>query len=155
MNKILVAASLFLFASGTNEFWAQGGIGMEPPPRVYTEVERPPVWPGCETTPQEKSDPWKEEKACTLRAIQSYFDETLKIEGLDRYDPFPETMLLAFSIDESGDVFDIEILRGNHPPVEEQIRQVMVAFPRFQAAMEQEEIVRYRFQIPVQLPLKK
>lgn len=155
MQKIFATTVILLFTTGIGELCAQGGIGVEPPPRVYTQVERNPIWPGCETSPQEKSDPWKQERECTLASIQAFFDEMLKIEGLDRYDPFPEQMLLAFTVNELGEVHDVEILRGFHGPVEEQIRQVMVTFPKFQAALEQEEVVRYRFQIPLRLPVKK
>ncbi len=155
MQHWITALMGLILGSAVGELRAQGGIGLEAPPPLYTEVERSPVWPGCESEPGEKGDPWKAEKECTLSAIQAYFDQVLKLEGLDRYEPIPEMMLISFTVTDTGEWKDFEILRGEHAPVEDQIRLVMSGVPVFQPAVHQEQLVHYRFQIPLRLKAKK
>ena len=155
MHKWIQALTWLIIGTGAGELWAQGGIGLEAPPPLYTEVERSPVWPGCETEPGEKGDPWKAEKECTLSSIQAYFDQVLKLEGLDRYEPIPEVMLLSFTVTDTGEWKDLEVLRGGHAPVEDQIRLVMPGVPVFQPAVHQEQLVHYQFLIPLRLKTQK
>jgi len=144
-----------LLIGGAGDVMSQGGIGFEAPPRVYQEVDRMPVWPGCVAESSQADSGWEAERACTQAAIVQYFASTLKLEGLDRYEPIPEKMLLAFTVTSQGAVTDIQILRGEHAPVEAQIRQVMGGFPVFQPAMHQEEEVFFQYQLPLHLNVKR
>ena len=143
-----------LLIGGSGDVLSQGGIGFEAPPRVYQVVDRMPVWPGCVAESSQANNAWEAERACTQAAIVQYFASTLKLEGLDRYEPIPEKMLLAFTVTSQGKVTDIQVLRGGHAPVEAQIRQVMEGFPVFQPAMHEEEVVFFQYQIPLHLNVK-
>jgi hypothetical protein len=139
----------------TGEVMSQGGIGLEAPPRVYQVVDRMPVWPGCVAESSQADSGWEAERACTQAAMLQYFASTLKLEGLDRYEPIPEKLLLAFTVTNQGEVTDIQILRGGHAPVEAQILQVMGGFPIFQPAMHEEEVVFFQYQLPLHLNVKR
>lgn len=112
-------------------------------PMTFSRVEIPPTYPGCEGSPSEK-------KACFSKKVKRHISRRFDGAIVDNLNIESGTkrMWVNFSIDEYGNIFNINA-RGPHKKLEEEAIRVIKRLPQMAAAKQNGRSVRINYSVPI------
>ncbi len=105
-------------------------------PGVWLVVEEQPYFPGGES-----------------ERIK-FLVENLKYPEEARKDSISGTVYVTFIVEKSGDISNINILKGVHPSIDQEAMRVIELMPPWTPGKTNGEAVRVRFNMPLQFKLK-
>ena len=111
-------------------------------------VTRMPALSGC------MSDNPESDWNCTQRTIKSYLQENIEYPAICSQNGIQGTVMVAYTIDETGRITDIEVTRSVHPALDEEAKRLVKGLPLFMPAMQNGNPVAVKHRIPISFRLK-
>ena len=108
---------------------------------VFTRAETMPNWPGCS------------DEQCTQREIMKFISKNFKYPQISKEYGIEGRVFVSFTIDESGYVTNIEILRGLDKYIDKESIRVVESFPRFSPGRLRGKAVKVKYTIPIKCTL--
>ena len=113
---------------------------------VYAQVEKPPVYPGCESE--------------SLQNISSCFNYSLKKDLLEEFEVpavverenYRGKIKVVFLVTREGK-FEVLYVNSMYPELEQEVRRVFGTLPEVQPATFNGRAIDQRFQVPISVPL--
>ncbi len=104
--------------------------------QVYTVVEQMPTFPGGES------------------ALLSYIAKNIKYPSVSLEQGVQGTVVLRFVVTESGDVGEVQIIRGLDPYCDREAQRVVESLPKFIPGKQQGRAVKVWFTCPIQFRIE-
>ncbi|MEZ5042001.1 MAG: TonB family protein [Saprospiraceae bacterium] len=126
-----------------------------PPPapevgEVFKIVEEMPILETC----QESGVSYQEKKACSDKAILSFFMKNLKLPADMRDNDIGSVNVIQFTVAKDGSVKDIKIVRSRHPSLDKELIRIARLLPRFIPGKQRGRAVEVQFNIPIRVELE-
>lgn len=133
MKKRIFLLLFVLF--GLNMFFAVNAYSQEQTEddEIYLKVDKQPEFPGGKTALD--------------RFIKNNLRHPLTIGGRD----IRARVVCEFVVNKDGSVTDIEILRSNYPPMNNEVLRMLREMPKWEPALLKEQPVRVRYTLPVNI----
>lgn len=114
-------------------------------PVPFGEIDRVPVFPGCEEAADLKS--------CFLSSMMTHIKKNFRYPEAAMEAGQEGQVNILFSITESGEIEDIRV-RGPHTILEEEARRIIASLPKMQPGIHSGKEVRVPFSLPITFKLQ-
>lgn len=138
LATVLTLLALVLF--GKNMI-AQSQTGDD----VFVIVEEMPCWKSCDSLPLAKR------KNCTEVQVFKYLIKNLKIGTMPEDLNVHSIIYVEYTIDKTGKVTNVVILRGMHPDIDDAVVKVISEMPDFIPGEQEGEPVKVKYRLPVRI----
>ena len=110
---------------------------------TFGNIDKAPVFPGCESTPQEG------QVKCFTQKVTEFVVQNFNTKGLaNQVDGNRQRIAVQFTIDKSGEVSDIKV-KANHQALIDEATRVAELLPKMTPGEHQGKTVSVQFGLPI------
>ena len=110
---------------------------------TFGNIDKVPVFPGCESTPQEG------QVKCFTQKVTEFVVQNFNTKGLaNQVEGNRQRIAVQFTIDKSGEVSDIKV-KANHQALIDEATRVAELLPRMTPGEHQGKTVSVQFGLPI------
>ena len=112
----------------------------------YAQIEKPPVYPGCESESLENIE------ACFNTSVRTDILDEFKVPPVVENENYRGKIQVVFLVTKEGK-FEVLYVNSMYPELENEVKRVFGTLPKIQPATFNGRAIDQRFQIPISMPL--
>lgn len=151
MKHILLLSTVCIFCVFTTNSWGQSDVLYPetsspgaPEDQVFQTVDTPPSWPKCAEFPTVS-----EQQQCTKIELAQHLGAAIEFPATSENSPVSGTVYVKFVVGLSGELEDIEVIRGVSDSFDRAALHAVEQLPALVPGSQNGKVVRVEYVVPV------
>jgi len=124
-------------------------------PIDFTVVETLPLFPGCKASKKPTlSQRRDEDKECLNIGIMKHIKQNFEYPKMAKEMGIQEKIFVSFVIDKTGEITNVQVLRGEDPYLKEHAFFLVKSIPKMTPATQRGKNVAVKYTIPIRFKLQ-